>query len=203
VNKHYEYHKRDFIQFCKTRDGWEPSLEMFERYRMDLARNQKYESDRAIKWAACWQEMKRASGIDTETLVQKKALYEHRYPFPRRRCQSIYRITELEYRRLIESDATPRQKLFIEIIHSLDAKVSQAIHIKRDSPIVPQRLKSVCAMIFGTGVFLMETQTGNPYDRTYVSNEIRKVCKKVLGKSLSAESMRPRKYAAGRVSLDA
>lgn len=203
MNKHYEYHKRDFIQFCKTHGAWPPTLEMYERYRMKISRDPRRDGDRQTKWAACRDVMLSDSGIDPETLVQKKALYEYRYPFPKRKCNKTYRVTELEYQRLLDSDATPRQKLFMEAIHRLDAKVSQLIQIKRDSPIVAQDLKDKCERVFGSGIFLIETQTGNPYNRNYVSNEIRKICKRVLGKSLAAESMRPRKYSAGKVGLDA
>jgi len=142
------------------------------------------------------------SEFGIETLIQRKALYEYRHPFPKSNSKKIHRLSKLEYNRMMDSDATPRQKLFMEIIHRLDLRITQACSLKRDSPIIPPDLLDKCEPIFGKGIFLMETGNGYPYERRYITKQIKRVGKKILGIDISAESLRPKKYRAGRTDLD-
>lgn len=203
VNKQRNFHKKHFIEFLNEHEIWPPTLHGWELYRIELARNHQREKDRQMKWPASHEVMKESSGIHTEELVQKNALYQFRYPFPKRNINKSYRINKTEYDAIQNGDyGSERDKAFVEIINKLDLRVSQVISLKRSSPLLSSEILNRFSDIFGKGIFLLETSRGNPYNRNYISNRIAKLSYENLGEKLRCENCRPRKYRAGNTNLD-
>jgi integrase/recombinase XerD len=122
-------------------------------------------------------------------------------------------ITDKEYHALVAGARSERQRLFIRFLYGTGARVSEALGVlKKDVRrsgnwykikvlgkgkkervlIVPvdlvDSIRSVCAV--GESPYLFHTTTGRAYSRCYVSGQIKKLGLAVLGKRISAHTMR-------------
>lgn len=122
-------------------------------------------------------------------------------------------ITEKEYHDLINGARSERQRLFIRFLFGTGARVSEALGVlKKDVKksghwykikvmgkgkkervlVVPEELvndiRAVCTV--EESPFLFHTTTGRAYSRCYVSAQIMKLGWDILGKRISAHTMR-------------
>ncbi len=127
-------------------------------------------------------------------------------------------INEYEYEKLLDRARSDRQRRFIEFLFNTGCRISEVIGIKaRDIKImgnvayikvkgkgsrkvkykvrtvrIPvEMLESIRSTFSSNGNYLFQTSTEHSYNRSYVSNQIKKLCKHVLKRdNLSAHSFR-------------
>ncbi|MBN2352502.1 MAG: tyrosine-type recombinase/integrase [Spirochaetales bacterium] len=122
-------------------------------------------------------------------------------------------ISEKEYHELVAGARSERQRLFIRFLYGTGARVSEALGVlKKDVRrsgnwykikivgkgrkerilIVPVELvediRAVCTV--EESQYLFHTTTGRAYSRCYVSGQIKKLGRDILGKRISAHTMR-------------
>jgi len=125
-------------------------------------------------------------------------------------------ITEYEYEKLLDRARSGRQKRFIEFLFNTGCRISEALgirgrDIKKAGNIVyikvkgkgsrkmkykvreiriPLDMYQAIIETFGEHDHLFSTSTGHSYNRSYVSNQLKKLCRYVLKRDLSAHSFR-------------
>lgn len=116
-----------------------------------------------------------------------------------------------EYERVLSACRGDRQAMIIRFLWTTGARVSEMIGIRRsDWQIeeervllrvtgkgskervlrIPRDLFDEIRDVFRGEEWLFETGNGRPYNRTYVSNQVARVTKRAIGRSLRAHSLR-------------
>ena len=120
-------------------------------------------------------------------------------------------LTPDEWRKLRASVRSDRQACFLDYLHTTGARVSELTTVKlTDCDLdgdavkirvrgkggkerflfIPVSLFNEIRRVFGGQTWLFETSGGRPYDRTYVSAQIRKLGRAVLGRTIGAHTLR-------------
>ncbi len=118
-------------------------------------------------------------------------------------------ITPVERRRLL-SALPPRVRLIAEVLYVTGARVSEILGVRRDAirvngavelrllgkgekqrdAKIPPGLYGRILAAFPSGPFLFTTEQGNRYAREYISREITRAARRVLGRGVSAHVLR-------------
>ncbi len=125
-------------------------------------------------------------------------------------------ITEYEYSKMLDNIKSERQKRFIEFLFNTDCRTSEMINItlkdidikgnfayikvkgkgsrkvkyKERIVFIPVEMLEDIKKTFASKRILFSTSSGGAYNRSYVSGEIKKLGKRILGKRISAHTMR-------------
>jgi integrase len=121
-------------------------------------------------------------------------------------------ISEKEYHALIDGARSERQRLFIRFLFGTGARISEALGILKENVkksgnwfkikvmgkgkkervlVVPEELIEDVRRVCNTdSPFLFHTSTGRRYSRCYVSAQIKKLGRDILGRRISAHTMR-------------
>jgi integrase len=125
-------------------------------------------------------------------------------------------VSPKEYEKLLTEARSGRQKRFIEFLYTTGARCGEMCKIrlsdckvegnvvtislrgkgtrqmkeKRRAVYITRAMYDRIRQVFGDGEYLFHTKSGKPYTVPYVSNQIRKITKHVLGRALSAHKLR-------------
>jgi integrase/recombinase XerD len=125
-------------------------------------------------------------------------------------------ISEFEYEKLLDGARSEKQRRFLEFLFNSGCRVSEMLGIRlRDVQIcddivkvkvrgkgsktrkykervilIPIELYQDITATFKGETYLFSTSSGRPYHRAYVSNQIAKLGRAILGKKISAHTMR-------------
>ena len=120
-------------------------------------------------------------------------------------------ITPLEFEKCLQACRSPRQALFIRYLWTTGARVSEltgaqlrnckregeAVHItvrgkgnKYRTLIIPGTLYDDIRSTFPSEEHLFETAGGKPYDKTYITEQIKRITRRGIGRTLTAHCLR-------------
>lgn len=139
----------------------------------------------------------------------------------RKPVNTYYILTKSDYDKMLSSDISERQKIFIELYGTTGMRCGEGASLKwgdaqfEKSDKVQFRRKAFktgidvyfdinkdllnrIKYIFNSKLFLLETSNHREYHNAYISNQIKRVGKKVLGKDISAHSLR-RYFASSKL----
>jgi len=129
-------------------------------------------------------------------------------------------LSRLDFDTLIDGARSLKQALFMEFLWSTGCRISEMVNIKarncedlgrlvniritgkgnKERHIkIPADLYSRIREAFRSGEYLFSTSTGHPYSRSYVSNQIKKLGRHVLGRNISAHTFR-HSFATRKIS---
>jgi integrase len=120
-------------------------------------------------------------------------------------------LTADEYERVVAACRGPRQTMLIRFLWTTGCRVSELVGIRRadwkveDDRVlirvlgkghkertvrIPRALFDEIRDVFRGELFLFETSRGRAYNRSYISNQIAKVSKRAIGRSVRAHALR-------------
>jgi site-specific recombinase XerD len=219
VRDNYTFQIRDFVRFIRN-NGFDVNIESIRAYFVRLNEENYTASTKRVKRQALKNRLKSMTiGAPVEDAMKIDRLLKQLDDDPATKAPKIQShkidrtrcLNGMEYKKLIQGARSDRQRRFVEFLYGTGARVSEMLGIKiRDIKsegkmsrirvmgkgkkerilIIPMVMLDRIRKTFQGGKYLFATSTGHPYNRSYVSNQIKKLGKHILHRNISAHTLR-------------
>lgn len=213
----YSNHFNTFLEWQKTAGNMTLTESVFEYFKA-LNESDYRASTVRVKRAAVKNRLKKQSdslNIEDQYKFEKLlSRIDKEQPAPKINSHAVTEnkiLSEAEYIQVLNKCRSKKQKLFIQFLYNTGARISELTTIKLTDCIIesgisriritgkgrkereiklPEALFLDITDTFKGQIYLFETAGLKPYDRSYISNQIKKICKAALNRNLSAHSLR-------------
>lgn len=182
-------HIREFLRWKGGRPISEELLLKWIHHSRAIYRG----STAAVKWQAIkWYyiQSREQDEWDQKTAVKSCAWVGFISGFFDRNSNRTMRIGDSECRAIFDA-GTRRQKAFILGIRAGDLRISELLRLRPHDQRLPRRVWVYLTSVFGGEEWLLETQNGRQYHRSYISNQLAKLSMRVVGRAHRPENFRP------------
>jgi integrase/recombinase XerD len=219
IRDNYFFQIKHFGQFIREHE-LDVNLESIREYIIDLNHSDYSASTKRVKRQALKSRLKAlAIGATIEDATRVDRMLKQLDDDPATKAPKINTsevgqqkiISRDEYNKLLQGARSEKQKLFIEFLFSTGCRISETIGIKINkikidgryarivvfgkgskerSIIIPVSLLDRLQSVFKGREYLFSTSTGHAYNRSYISNQIKKTGRHVLDREISAHTLR-------------
>lgn len=192
-NQQYRYHIKLFLEWLDERKVDKDTFSEYAAYLKEhVGRNG---GTARAKYCAAVNYVKSENLLSTRQLVEANGWAQYLHSPIADKSISAYHCTDSEIEQLIKA-ASRRTALYIKAIRECDLKVTQLVSLKVTDSVLPPELHMEVQDVFQSDKWLFCTHRRGidgykrQQTRNFVTREIAKLGKRVLGKTISAESIR-------------
>ena len=186
MNKHYEHHIKHFLAFIPERPHTLKIMLLYYDYVNETSMSK---STARSRISAAWDYIR----ADTDEKKFRQAKAELNYLYPPKGAPSVraYRVTDEEYRKLLEV-ASERMQLMIRVMREHpELRISAILDMELYDQRISEDFRKEVLQIYPSQRWLFESKNNKQYKRFYPSNRIKEYGIRALGKDyISAESLR-------------
>lgn len=182
-----EFNVRMFIRWLGNK---KLSIKNMTDYRLHLNTMYSKTSSIGMKWVSAKKYFIKNSKAEQEYKIKELAWIDYCMPYRKRNVINAYLITENEYKMMIENDNSRKRICWMKYIWETGKRITAVIDTLNDDSGIDNNLYKEILKEFNSGKYLFETSTSRQYSRNYISSELKKIGKRIIGKEITAESFR-------------